>query len=109
MLHVARDHNEVMFQRSSRDHAIGNTGRAASELQLCIQCAHLSATALVSGKTRPEKKTVISVSSQASSSVRRFPGARRTIHLRNSPKLTALMNKSSNVCEAIQASTFGSG
>jgi hypothetical protein len=39
----------------------------------------------------------------------RFPGDGKTIPLRSSPKLTALMNNMSRFCAAIRVLTFGSG
>jgi hypothetical protein len=39
----------------------------------------------------------------------RSPGDSKTIPLRNSPKLTALMNNVARFCAAIHVSTFGSG
>ena len=58
-----------------------------------------SATDRVTGKMRPKKRFDRSISIHASSSSLRFPGDLRTMPLRNSPKLTALMNRASRGCE----------
>src|ERR1022692_2154909 len=63
----------------------------------------------VTDRMRPENRLARSVSIHASSSALRFPGDRRMIPLRNSPKLTALMNNVSRFCAATHVLTLGSG